>query len=166
MLFTRTDTGIKIVEHEVRHATRNSCEWIVPEHAGKLNSTQIMMFVCLFVCLRDIPQWATASSFASFLDHTQRRTTIARTPLDEWSARRRKLYLTTHNRHNRQASMPPVGFEPTISACERPRTFSLDCANTETGTQIMIMMMMIIIILKSWLQHFKGKWEHALILRY
>ena len=30
-----------------------------------------------------------------FLDHTQRRTTIGRTPLDEWSARRRDLYLTT-----------------------------------------------------------------------
>jgi len=31
-----------------------------------------------------------------FLDHIQRRTTIGRTPLDEWSARRRDLYLTTH----------------------------------------------------------------------
>ena len=51
-----------------------------------------------------------------FLDHTQRRTTFGRTPLDEWSARRRDLYLTTHNIHNRQTSMPPVEFEPTISA--------------------------------------------------
>jgi len=55
-----------------------------------------------------------------FLDHTQRRTTVGRTPLDEWSARRRDLYLTTHDTHNRQISMPPVGFEPTISASERP----------------------------------------------
>jgi len=30
------------------------------------------------------------------------------------------LYLTTHNTHNRQTSMSPVGFEPTISAGERP----------------------------------------------
>ena len=30
-------------------------------------------------------------------NHTQRRTTVGRTPLDEWSARRRDLYLTTHN---------------------------------------------------------------------
>jgi len=29
------------------------------------------------------------------LDHTQRRTTVDRTPLNEWSARRRDLYLTT-----------------------------------------------------------------------
>ena len=55
-----------------------------------------------------------------FLDHTQRRTTVGRTPLDEWSARHRDHYLTTHNTHNRQIYMPPVGFEPTISAGERP----------------------------------------------
>ena len=36
--------------------------------------------------------------------------------LFECSARRRDLYLTTHDTHNRQISMPPVGFEPTISA--------------------------------------------------
>ena len=53
-----------------------------------------------------------------FLDHTQRRSTVGRTPLDEGSARRRVLYLTTHDTHNRQISMPPVGFEPTISAGE------------------------------------------------
>ena len=58
--------------------------------------------------------------FLMFLNHTQRRTTVGRTPLDEWSARRRDLYLTTHDTHNRQISMPPVGFEPTISAGERP----------------------------------------------
>jgi len=29
------------------------------------------------------PQWARASSFTRFLDHTQRRTTVGRTPLDE-----------------------------------------------------------------------------------
>ena len=44
--------------------------------------------------------------FFMFLDHTQWRTTVGRTPLDEWSARRRDLYLTTHDTHNRQISMP------------------------------------------------------------
>ena len=58
--------------------------------------------------------------FFMFLDHTQRRSTVGRTPLDEWSARRRDLYLTTHDTHNRQISVPPVGFEPKISAGERP----------------------------------------------
>ena len=62
--------------------------------------------------------------FLMFLDHTQRRSTVGRTPLDESSARRRDLYLTTHNTHNRQISTPPVGFEPTISAGERPADHS------------------------------------------
>ena len=63
--------------------------------------------------------------FLMFLDHTKQRTTVGRTPLDEWSARCRDLYLTTHNR---QISMPPVGFKPTISAGERP------CGNLITAT--------------------------------
>ena len=59
--------------------------------------------------------------FLMFLDHTQRLSTVGRTPLDERSARRRDLYLTTHDTHNRQIAMPPVGFKPTISAGERPQ---------------------------------------------
>jgi hypothetical protein len=55
-----------------------------------------------------------------FLDQTQRRSTFGRTPLDERSARRRDFYLTTHDTHNRQISMPPVGVETTISVSERP----------------------------------------------
>ena len=74
------------------------------------------------------------SSFLRFLDHTQRRITVGRTPLDEWSARRRDFYLTTHNTHNRQTFMPPVGFEPTISAGERPQTYAFDRADTGSGT--------------------------------
>ena len=58
------------------------------------------------------------------------RATVDRIPLDEWSARRRDLYLTTHNK---QTSMPPVGFEPTISAGERPKTYALDRAATGIG---------------------------------
>jgi hypothetical protein len=50
-----------------------------------------------------------------FFDHTQRRATVDRTPLDECSARRRNLYLITNNTHNRQTSMPPVGFNRSSS---------------------------------------------------
>ena len=70
-----------------------------------------------------------------FLDHTQRRTTVGRTPLGEWSARRRDLYLTTHDTHNRQISMPPVGFEPTIPALKGPHTYALNCTATGKGPQ-------------------------------
>jgi len=83
-----------------------------------------MKFFLLFIWCNS-PHWARASSFTRFLDHTQRRTTVGRTPLDEWSARRRDLYLTTHDNHKRQTSMPPVEFEPTIPASERPQTHAL-----------------------------------------
>ena len=80
---------------------------------------------------RNCPQLAM-TSFTRFLDHTQRRNTVGRTSLYEWSARHRDLYLTTHNTHKRQTSVPPVGFEPTIPAGERPQTYVLDRAVTGT----------------------------------
>jgi hypothetical protein len=87
-----------------------------------------------FLCFgATAPQWDRASSFLMFLDHTRRRSTVGRTPLDEWSTRRRDLYLTTHNTHKRQTSMPPVGFEPAISAGERPQTHTLHSATTGVG---------------------------------
>ena len=94
----------------------------------------------IFLFLFDAPappphptQRARPSSFTRSLDHTQRRTTVGRTPLDEWSAHRRDLYLTTHSTHNRQTDMPPMGFEQTIPASERPQTHALDGAATGTG---------------------------------
>jgi hypothetical protein len=42
---------------------------------------------------------ALASSRTRLLDHTERRATVGRTPLNELSVRRRDLYLTTHNTH-------------------------------------------------------------------
>jgi len=89
-----------------------------------------------FFLWRCDPTRVMASSFLRFLDHTQRRTTFGRSPLDEWSARRRDLYLKIHNTHNRQTSMPPVGFEPTISAGERPQTYAFDRAATGTRCNI------------------------------
>jgi len=99
------------------------------------------MFVCLFswryIPLRSYfhsPVAGLASSCSRFLNHTQRHTTVGRTPLDEWSIRRRDLYLTTHNTQNRPTSMPLVWFEPTISVGEVPHTYALDRAATGTGT--------------------------------
>ena len=57
------------------------------------------------------PKRGMASSFLRFLDHTQ-HDAVGRTSLYEWSFRRTDLYLTTHNTHNRQTSMPPAVFEP------------------------------------------------------
>jgi hypothetical protein len=64
---------------------------------------------------------------------TLRHTSVGRTPLDEWSARHRDLYLTTHNTHNRQTSMPTAVFEPTIPVSERPKTHALDRTATGIG---------------------------------
>ena len=58
-----------------------------------------------------------------------RHNTLDRTPLYEWSARRRDLYLTTFTRK----SMPPAGFEPAIPASERPQTHALHRAATWLG---------------------------------
>ena len=102
-----------------------------PSHA-KLRSNMLTLVPGVTVCLQSSrgmhmpiffyfstlwrcdPTWVMAFSFLRFLDHTQRHTTVGRTTLDEWSARRRDLYLTTHNTRNRQTSMLPVGFETTI----------------------------------------------------
>ena len=76
---------------------------------------------------------ARASLFLRFLDHTQRCTTVGRTPVGEWSACNRDICLTTRNTYNRYTCMLPAGFEPTISAGERPQTYALDSAATWTG---------------------------------
>jgi len=62
---------------------------------------------------------------------TLRQTTFGMIPLYEWSARRRDLYLTTHNTPKRQTSMHPAEFEPTNSASQRPQTHTLDHVVTD-----------------------------------
>jgi hypothetical protein len=70
--------------------------------------------------LRYSPTLTLDSSFEISYSHTIK--THGRTPLDEWSARRRGLYLhrTTLYKHKRQTSMPSAGFEPAIPATKRP----------------------------------------------
>jgi len=58
---------------------------------------------------------------------TLRHTALGRIHVDEWLNQHRNLYLTTHNSHKRQITMPLAGFEPAIPASERPHTHSLDC---------------------------------------
>ena len=67
-------------------------DWDMSENIAWLVS------VC-FWC--DSPQWSRASSFTRFLEHTQRRTTVFRTPLDEWfsSSERPLPDNTQHSQH-------------------------------------------------------------------
>jgi hypothetical protein len=68
--------------------------------------------------------------------HTHTHTyTLGRIPLDEWSVRRRDLYLTTHNTRNRQTRWPPAEFEPAVPASERPQNNALDRAATGIGVE-------------------------------
>jgi hypothetical protein len=92
----------------------------------------LQTFVPIFFLLSNSHSWPRAFSFRGFLDHTQRRTTFGRTPLDEWSAPHKDLYLTTHSTSNRQISTSPPGFLPTILTGERTHTYALDRAATAT----------------------------------
>ena len=76
------------------------------------------------------PTRVLASSFTRFLDHTQRRTTVSRTPLVIRSSQRP---LRDNTQHSQETFMPPEGFEPRISAGEQPQTHALDRAATGIG---------------------------------
>jgi len=53
---------------------------------------------------------------------TIRYTELGRTPLDEWSARRRNLYLITHNTQKRETSMTPRDSNPQSQQASSRRT--------------------------------------------
>jgi hypothetical protein len=66
---------------------------------------------------------------------TLRHTALGSIPLGQCVVSRRDLYLTTHNTHKIQTTMPPAEFEPAIAVCERPQAHALDRAATSFGTQ-------------------------------
>jgi hypothetical protein len=53
--------------------------------------------------------------------------------MDEGSAKRRDLYLTTQNAYKRQIFMSQGGFEPLTPSIERAQTHILDCVAAGTG---------------------------------
>ena len=86
------------------------------------------VFPCFWRDSPTLPQGARATSFIKFLDHTQRRTKVGRTPLDEWSVRCRDLYLD-NTQHTQQTDIHvPGGIRThdlsrraTADLCCRPR---------------------------------------------
>ena len=134
-VFHKTKSGI-IHRLKIWHyILREWHSWYKTKRRKTKRETQVQPYInIVFVCFwHNSPWWARASPFTRFLDHKW-HTTVGRTPLNEWAVCRRDLYLTTHNTHNRQTSMPPVGFEPPISAGEWPQTYALD--RVATGTAI------------------------------
>jgi len=97
------------------------------------------------------PTRAMASSNLWFLYHTRRRITVGRTPLDEWSASRRDLYLTTHNTHNKH-SCPRLDWNPRSQQASgrRPTLRPQGHRNRRSDAyQTMMMMMMMMNQLKQ-----------------
>jgi len=64
---------------------------------------------------------------------TLRKTTVGKTPLDEWSAQRRELQ-SDNTQYSQDAGIHvPVGYEPAILASERSKNHALDRAVTGKG---------------------------------
>jgi len=95
--------------HHFLHVSRIRVKSLTPRLLMSYIYIYIYIYMYIYICVYIYIYIYMEHLFLMFLDHTQRRTTVGRTPLDEWSARRRDLYLTTHDTHNRQISMPPVG---------------------------------------------------------
>ena len=93
-----------------------------------------LMLTTFYLLTVDVESYCCTWSRSLTHTHTHTHThtqTLGRTPLDDGSAHRRNLYLTTYNTHNRQASTPLAGFEPTR---ERPQTHPL--VRATTGIQL------------------------------
>ena len=80
------------------------------------SASPVGIIFCFFVFWRisppPLPQWAMASSFTRFLDHTQRRTTVGRTPLDERP-------LPDNTQHSQQTNIHARGGIRTRSVSRR-----------------------------------------------
>jgi len=62
---------------------------------------EIIIHLLVYFSLMALRPNARHGSLIHEVSRSHRHTTVGRTPLDEWSVRRRDLYLTTHNSHNR-----------------------------------------------------------------
>ena len=101
--------------------------------SDKFNETKACLFVCLFLARQpavgqDLPVHEVSRS------HTT-------TQHSRWHSSGRVISssqrpLPNNTQHSQQTDIhAPVGFEPTISAGERPQTYALDRAATGTGYQ-------------------------------
>jgi hypothetical protein len=78
----------------------------VPKFVLWTKFLSLSLSLSLFFLGATAPQWAMASYFTMFIDHTQWRTTLGRTPLDEWSTQRP---LPNNKQHSRQTDIHAPG---------------------------------------------------------
>jgi hypothetical protein len=77
-------------------------------HVRRRQKIQIKAQILFFSHGTTAPYWARASSSPRLHGHIQlRHTTLGRTPLDRWSARRTGLHLTKHHTNQRHTFTPP-----------------------------------------------------------
>ena len=76
---------------------------------GILRNNKLYIFSSQPHCLF-LGQQPNAGHGRLILEVSRLHTQVGRTPLDEGSARRWHLYVTTHNTHKGQTSMSPAGF--------------------------------------------------------
>jgi hypothetical protein len=96
--------------------------WVMAWPETVLWFSSVLPCSFFFLSWLDIPSGLRPLHCRGFVI-SRRHATLGRTPLDEWSARRRDLYLTTHNYHEL-----PVGFRPAIPKSERLPTHAVDRA--------------------------------------
>ena len=92
-----------------------------------MNVSWINILHCFFTGKSSL---VALASFVLGFSILLRHDTISKTRLDERSARRKELYLITHNTHKRETFMIPAEFEPVIPVSEMPQTQVLDRATT------------------------------------
>ena len=88
-----------------------------------IHQTICILISWFFFCGATALLWPKPPHCRGF-EITHTHNTLGSTPLDEESARRRDMYLTTQNIPNRQTSMPPAVLEPVIPASQRPQTYA------------------------------------------
>ena len=96
------------------------------------SSLQTVAFMSLFCGATDLTGPRSPHGWGFEIAHSQTARGVI--PLYEWSSGRTDLYLTTHNIHKRQKSMPPARFEPAIPPNKLPRTDALESAATGIGS--------------------------------
>jgi hypothetical protein len=90
-------------------------------------------FVCILIFFygSDSPIKPGPSRYRGFA-MTLRQATLGRTPLYEWSTRRKVLHLTTQQQ-SQETHMSPAGFEPSIPASQRLRNHAFERAAAGIG---------------------------------
>jgi len=121
------------------HGSYKGYEYTSGKNSTFLKELAIYINLCAFVgtfIIQDFfpvaprPNSGSWSPLSGLRDHIHWTHLLGRTPLHEWSERRRDFFLTIQNTHKGRTWTSPAEFEPAIPASERPQTNTLGGADT------------------------------------